>query len=220
MQPVARLSGLPELPRISMAHTLNSRAVAHKVAKNLGKSYEEVNFVVAHLGTGISVSPHQKGRIIDVNNAQEEGPFSPDRCGGLPAKMLIKLCFSGKYTEKELIAKIMGSGGMYAYLQTKDIREGQERALKGDKEADLVLSAMAYQIAKEIGAMSAVLAGQVDAIILTGGIAYSKRIVDSITRRVSFIAPVVVVPGEEELESLAAGAFRVLKGEEVARFYE
>lgn len=220
MEPEARLSGLPELPRISMAHTLNSRAVARNAARQMGKKYEEVNFVVAHLGTGISVSPHQQGRIIDVNNAQEEGPFSPDRCGGLPAKMLIKLCFSGKYTEKEMIARIMGSGGMYAYLGTKDIRDAQERAGQGDKEADLVLNAMAYQIAKEIGAMSAVLAGQVDAILLTGGIAYSKRIVDDITRRVAFIAPVVVMPGEEELESLAAGAYRVLIEEEVARFYE
>jgi len=220
MEPEARLSGLPELPRISMAHTLNSRAVARNAARKMGKKYEEVNFVVAHLGTGISVSPHQQGRIIDVNNAQEEGPFSPDRCGGLPAKMLIKLCFSGKYTEKEMIARIMGSGGMYAYLGTKDIRDAQDRAGQGDKEADLVLNAMAYQIAKEIGAMSAVLAGQVDAIILTGGVAYSKRIVDDITRRVAFIAPVLVMPGEEELESLAAGAYRVLTEEEVARFYE
>ena len=220
MEPEARLSGLPEMPRISMAHTLNSRAVARNAARQMGKKYEEVNFVVAHLGTGISVSPHQQGRIIDVNNAQEEGPFSPDRCGGLPAKMLIKLCFSGKYTEKEMIARIMGSGGMYAYLGTKDIRDAQDRARQGDKEADLVLNAMAYQIAKEIGAMSAVLRGQVDAIILTGGIAYSKRIVDDITRRVAFIAPVVVMPGEEELESLAAGAYRVLIEEEVARFYE
>ncbi len=220
MEPEARLSGLPELPRISMAHTLNSRAVARNAARQMGKKYEEVNFVVAHLGTGISVSPHQQGRIIDVNNAQEEGPFSPDRCGGLPAKMLIKLCFSGKYTEKEMIARIMGSGGMYAYLGTKDIREAQDRAGQGDMEADLVLNAMAYQIAKEIGAMSAVLRGQVDAILLTGGIAYSKRIVDDITRHVAFIAPVVVMPGEEELESLAAGAYRVLIEEELARFYE
>ncbi len=219
MEPEARLSGLPELPRISMAHTLNSRAVARNAARQMGKKYEEVNFVVAHLGTGISVSPHQQGRIIDVNNAQEEGPFSPHRCGGLPAKMLIKLCFSGKYTEKEMIARIMGSGGMYAYLGTKDIRDAQDRAGQGDKEADLVLNAMAYQIAKEIGAMSAVLRGQVDAIILTGGIAYSKRIVDDITRHVAFIAPVVVMPGEEELESLVQGAIRVLTGEEEAKSY-
>lgn len=220
MEPEARLSGLPDLPRVSMSHALNSKAVARKVAKEMGKKYDEVNFVVAHLGTGISISPHRKGRMIDVNNAQEEGPFSPDRCGGLPAKMLTKLCFSGKYTHKELMTRIMGSGGMYAYLGTKDIREAEKRAANGDKDADVVLDAMAYQVAKEIGAMSAVLAGDVDGIILTGGIAYSQRIVDGITRRVRFIAPILVVPGEEELESLAQGAIRVLQGEEQARIYQ
>ncbi len=214
MEPEARISGMPDLPRVSMSHALNSKAVARKVAKEIGKCYEEVNLVVAHLGTGVSVSPHRKGRMIDVNNAQEEGPFSPDRCGGLPARALVKLCCSGKYTEDEMLKRVSGSGGMVAYLGTRDVREAEKRAAEGDRLADIVLNAMAYQAAKEIGAMSAVLCGDVDRIILTGGIAYSKRIVDAITSRVEFIAPVVVVPGEEELESLAAGALRVIMGEE------
>jgi len=220
MEPEARLSGMPDLPRISMSHALNSKAVARKVAHDIGKQYDEINVVVAHLGTGISVSPHKKGRIIDVNNSQEEGPFTPDRCGGLPGKALVKLCYSGKYNELEMLAKIIGSGGMYGYLGTKDARDIEKRAINGDKEADAVLNAMSYQVAKEIGAMSAVLAGEVDRIILTGGLAYSKRIVADITRRVEFIAPVVVVPGEEELESLAEGAIRVLQGDEQAQIYQ
>lgn len=220
MESVARISGLPDLPRASLSHALNSKAVARKVAKDMGKNYEDVNLVVVHLGTGVSVSPHKKGRMIDVNNGQEEGPFSPDRCGGLPARLLVKLCFSGKYTEKELLGKLLGSGGMYAYLGTKDVREAEQRAAAGDELAAIVLDAMAYQVAKEIGAMSAVLAGEVDRIVLTGGIAYSRRIVDAIYDRVTYIAPIVVVPGEEEMESLTAGALRVLRGEEAAKTYE
>jgi butyrate kinase len=219
LEPEARLSGLPDLPRISMSHALNSKAVARKVASEMEKRYEEVNLVVAHLGTGVSVSPHRRGRMIDVNNGQEEGPFSPDRCGGLPARSLVKLCYSGQYTEKQLLTRIMGSGGMFAYLGTRDIREAEKRAAEGDEQADLVLKAMAYQVAKEIGAMSAVLAGDVDRIVLTGGIAYSNRIVDDISSRVKFIAPIVVVPGEEELSALAAGALRVLRGEEIPQVY-
>lgn len=219
MEPEARISGVPDLPRISMSHALNSKAVAHRVAKDMGMRYDELNFIVVHMGSGISISPHKKGRMIDVNNAKEEGPFSPDRCGGLPTQLLVKLCFSGEYTEKELMKRIMGSGGMYAYLGTKDIREAELRATNGDQEAELVLGAMAYQIAKEIGAMAAVLAGDVDQIILTGGIAYSHRMVDLIANRVRFIAPIVVVPGEEELESLVQGAIRVLVGEEDAQSY-
>jgi butyrate kinase len=220
MEPVARISGLPELPRVSLSHALNMKAVAHKVAKDMDKNYEDINLVVVHLGTGVSVAPHRRGRMIDVNNAKEEGPFSPDRCGGLPASLLVKLCFSGKYTEKELLERIMGSGGMYAYLGTKDVREAEKMAADGNEQAELVLEAMAYQVAKEIGAMAAVLAGEVDAIVLTGGIAYSQKTVDAITQKVRFIAPVIVVPGEEELESLAGGALRVLKGEEAARIYQ
>lgn len=220
MEPVARISGLPDLERISLSHALNMKAVARKTARQLGKKYEDVNFVIAHLGTGVSVTPHKKGKMIDVNNAKEEGPFSADRCGGLPAGLLTKLCYSGKYTYQEMKEKLSSKGGLYAYLGTTDLREAEEMASQGNERADLVLAALAYQVAKEIGAMSVVLEGQVDAIILTGGMAYSKRIVDDIVRRVKFIAPVKIIPGEEELESLALGALRVLRGEEKAKEYK
>jgi len=219
MEPVARISGLPDLERISLSHALNMKAVAHKVAKELGKKYEKVNFVVAHLGTGVSVTPHKKGKMVDVNNAKEEGPFSPDRCGGLPANQLVKLCYSGKYTFQEMKEKLSNKGGIYAYLGTTDLRKVEAMASQGNKQAELILDALAYQVAKEIGAMSAVLEGQVDRIILTGGMAHSQRIVNDIIRRVKFIAPVVIVPGEEELEALALGALRVLWGEEKAKIY-
>ncbi|MFZ5753766.1 MAG: butyrate kinase [Bacillota bacterium] len=219
MEPVARISGLPDLERTSLSHALNMKAVARKVAKEMGKKYEEVNFVVAHLGTGVSVAPHRQGRMIDVNNAKEEGPFSPDRCGGLPASQLVKLCYSGKYTYEEMREKLTSKGGLYAYLGTTDLREVEKMADQGHELANLLLDALAYQVAKEIGAMSAVLEGDVDRIIITGGIAHSTRIVNDIMRRVKFIAPVVVVPGEEELESLALGALRVLRGEEEAKEY-
>lgn len=219
LEPVARISGSPELPRISMVHALNSKAVARKVAEKMGKEYEEVNLVVAHLGTGISVTPHHKGRMIDVNNAMEEGPFSPDRCGGLPARSVVKLCFSGKYTEKEMLNRMSGSGGIFAYLGTKDLREAEKRASAGDQEAELIVNAMAYQVAKEIGAMSTVLCGKVDRLVLTGGMAYSARLVSAIREKVSFIAPIEVLPGEEEMEALAAGALRVLRGQEQAGIY-
>ncbi len=219
LEPVARISGLPELERISMSHALNMKAVARKVAKEMDKAYEDVNFIVVHLGTGVSVTPHRRGRMIDVNNAKEEGPFSPDRCGGLPATYLMKLCYSGKYTFEQMKEKLGSKGGVFAYLGTTDIREAFAMADAGDAKAKLVLEALSYQVAKEIGAMAAVLEGDVDRIILTGGIAYSERIVADISRRVKFIAPLVVVPGEEELEALAFGALRVLRGEEAARVY-
>lgn len=220
MEAVARISGLPDLPRISLSHALNMKAVARKVAKGMGKAYESINLIVVHLGTGISVTPHKQGRMVDVNNAKEEGPFSPDRCGGLPAGQLMKLCFSGKYTFQELKEKLSNKGGMYAYLGTTDIRQAISMADSGDEKAALILDAMSYQVAKEIGAMAAVLCGQVEGIVLTGGIAHSERIVREITKRVEFIAPVVVVPGEEELEALAFGALRVLRGEEKAKEYQ
>jgi butyrate kinase len=220
MEPAARISGLPDLPRISLSHALNMKAVARKVANDLDKKYEEINVIVAHLGTGVSVTPHKKGRMIDVNNAKEEGPFSPDRCGGLPAGQLLKLAFSGKYTYEELREKLDSKGGIYAYLGTTDIREAFIMADGGNEEAILILEAFSYQVAKEIGAMAAVLAGDVDRIILTGGIAYSERIASKIRKRVEFIAPVVVVPGEEELEALAFGALRVLRGHEEAQIYQ
>lgn len=220
MEPVARISGLADIERISLSHALNMKAVARKVAKEMGKGYDEVNFVVVHLGTGVSVTPHRRGKMIDVNNAKAEGPFSPDRCGGLPADQLVKLCFSGKYTYDQLKEKVSSKGGFYSYFGTKDAREVEAMAEAGDYKANLVLDALVYQVAKEIGAMTAALMGEVDRIILTGGIAYSKRIVEGITRRVQFIAPVEVVPGEEELESLALGALRVIREEEEALLYQ
>lgn len=219
MEPVARLSGHPELPRVSLSHALNMKAVARKVAETMGQRYEEVNFILAHLGGGISVVPHRRGRMIDVNNATNEGPFSPERCGTLPSRLLAKLCYSGKYTESQMMSLINKEGGVFAYLGTKDIRRVEAMMAEGDHKARLVLEAMCYQIAKEIGAMSTALFGQVDRIILTGGLAHSVFITGEITERVSFIAPVVVVPGEEEMESLALGALRVLKGEEEPKSY-
>lgn len=220
LEPVARLSGHPELPRISQSHALNMKAVARKVAVGMGKRYNELNFVVAHLGGGVSVTPHRQGKMIDVNNANNEGPFSPERCGTLPAKQLVKLCYSGKYSEKEMLTKVLKEGGMYAYLGTKDCREVERRMVAGDEQAQLVLESFCYQVAKEIAAMSAVLCGAVDRIVLTGGLAHSEFITKEINRRVSFIAPVVVMPGEEEMESLALGSLRVLNGEEQALSYK
>ncbi len=219
MEPEARLSGLPELPRDSLSHALNSKAVARRVAAQIGRRYEDVNLVVAHLGSGISVAPHRHGRMIDVNNAQEEGPFSAERSGGLPARKLVKLCYSGKYLEAEMLARITGAGGMFAYLGTRDIRQAERQASEGHAPSELVLQAMSYQIAKEIGAMATVLCGAVDRIVLTGGMAHSARIVADVSDRVRFIAPVVVLAGEDELPSLAAGALRVLSGQETAQTY-
>ena len=217
---VARISGIPDLERKSNLHALNIKAVSRKVAENLGKPYERFNFVVAHLGSGISVVAHKKGKIIDVNNANSEGPFSPERAGCLPAQQLVKLCFSGKYTEKELVTRITKEGGLYAYLGTKNEMEVEERMEKGDENAKKILDAMIYQIAKEIGAMSTVLDGNIDGIILTGGLSYSNYIVDKITKKVKFIAPIYTVPGEEELEALAFGALRVLQKQENPRKYK
>lgn len=220
MEPLARLSGLPELPRLSQSHALNMKAVARKVARRMGNAYQDVNLIVAHLGGGISVAPHLKGRMIDVNNANNEGPFSVERCGTLPAYQLVKLCYSGKYSETEMLTKILKEGGMFAYLQTKDARFVEKRMKEGDSMAKLVLEGLCYQVAKEIGAMATVLAGEVDRIVLTGGLAHSEFITREISRRVSFIAAVEVVPGEEEMEALALGALRVLLGEEQALVYK
>jgi len=220
MEPLARLSGLPELPRLSLSHALNMKAVARKVAFKLGKTYQELNLIVAHLGGGISVAPHCKGKIIDVNNANSEGPFSSERCGTLPAYQLVKLCYSKKYSEKEVLTKIHKEGGLFAYLGTNDARIAEARMNSGDLRAKMVLECLCYQIAKEIGAMATVLAGDVDQIVLTGGLAHSEFITREITRRVSFISSVVVVPGEEEMEALALGAFRVLNGKEKALSYK
>ena len=218
---VARISGMPEIDRKSIFHALNQKAVSKRYAKEQNTSYEELNLIVAHMGGGISVGAHKHGRVVDVNNALDgEGPFSPERSGGLPVGDLVKLCFNGKYTMDEIKKKINGKGGIVGYLQTNDVRAVGDRALAGDKEAKLILDAMAYQVAKEIGRCAAVLQGKVDAIILTGGIAYSQYIVNYIKERVEFISQVVVYPGEDELLALAEGGLRVLTGQEAAKEYK
>jgi butyrate kinase len=221
MEEIARISGIPEIERVSIFHALNQKAVAKRYANEFNKKYEEINVIVAHMGGGISVGAHKNGRVVDVNNALDgEGPFSPERSGGLPVGDLVKLCFSGKYTHDEIKKMINGKGGFVAHYNTNDARAVSEAMREGDKKAELLLKAMAYQIAKEIGKCAAVLSGKVDAIILTGGIAYGKEIVELIKERVDFIAPVVVYPGEDELLALAQGGLRVLKGEEKAKEYK
>ena len=220
MKPIAKISGMRDIPRASIFHTLNQKAIARRAAIDLGIKYEIANFIIAHLGGGISIGIHSKGKVIDVNNALNgEGPFSPERSGGVPIGALVELCFSGKYTKGEIMKKIKGNGGLVDYLQTNDTREVIRRIKNGDKKAKLILEAMAYQISKEIGSGATVLKGKIDAIILTGGIAYAKDFVDLIKDRVSFLSLVMVYPGEEEMLALTEGALRVLKGMEVEKIY-
>lgn len=220
MDEVARVSGMNGIERKSVFHALNQKAVAKRYAKEQNKNYEELNLIVAHMGGGTSVGAHRDGRIIDVNNALDgEGPFSPERSGGVPIGDLVKMCYSGEFTLEEIKKKINGKGGIVSYLATNDFREVQSEALAGNSKAKLIFDAFIYQMAKEIGACSAVLAGKVDSIILTGGIAYSKVVTDAIKERVEFIAPVTVYPGEDELLALTQGGLRVLKGEEKAKQY-
>lgn len=220
LQDVARVTGLPEMERVSIFHALNQKAIARNYAESCGSEYEQMNLIVAHLGGGISVGAHQKGRVIDVNNALNgEGPFSPERAGTLPTLALAELCFSGRYTLPEVARMINGRGGLVALLGTNDVREVVTRANSDDRRARQVLDAMCYNIGKSIGQMAAVLGGEVDAVILTGGIAYNTYVCDYIRQMVSFIADVVVVPGENELEALAANALRVLEGRLVPKEY-
>lgn len=217
---LARVSGIPELDRKSIFHALNQKATARRASRDLNKKYEDCNFIVAHMGGGISVGAHKKGKVIDVANALDgEGPFSPERSGGLPVGDLIKICFSGKYTQDEIKKKIKGNGGLVGYLNTNDSRVVEEKILNGDENAKLIYEAMAYQVSKEIGSCSVVLKGKVDAILLTGGIAYSKLFTSMIEERVNFIADVKVYPGEDEMIALAQGALRVLNKEEEAKTY-
>ena len=221
MEALARYSGIPELPRISIFHALNQKAVARRYAKECGKPYEDLRLIIAHMGGGVSVGAHAGGRVVDVNNTLDgDGPFSPERSGGVPAGQLVKLCFSGKYTEGEVYKKICGKGGLNAYAGTNDMRDIEKKVEEGDDpKATELFEAFTYQVSKEIGSMAAVLEGKVDRIILTGGIAYGKPATSRIERRVSFIAPVTVYPGEDELLALAQGALRVMKGEETAKEY-
>ncbi len=217
---ISRLSGLKELPRKSLSHALNTKYVAKKLAKEIGKKYEELNLIVAHLGTGISISPHRNGRMFDVNNANDGGPFSPQRTGSLPTTGLIELCFSGKYTLKELMRKTIKEGGLMDYLGTDDLIEIERRISHGGKFAELVYNAMVYQIGKEIGSMAAALKGKVDFIIITGGMAHSEMLIEHLLPYISWIAPVKVMPGENEMIALASGALRVLRGEETPKEYQ
>jgi len=216
----ARISGIPEIQRKSKDHPLNQKVAARKAAAESGAEYNESNFIVAHLGGGISVGAHKKGRIVDVNNALDgDGPFSPERAGGVPVGSLVDMCFSGKYTKDEIKKKITGGGGLVGYLGTNDGREVQKRIKEGDLYAKLIYETMAYQVSKEIGAAASVLKGDVDAVILTGGVAYDEEFVSWIIERVRFIAPVKVYPGENEMIALVQGVLRVLNGEEELKLY-
>lgn len=216
----ARISGMPELPRRSIFHALNQKAVARRYAKEHGKRYEDLNLIVIHMGGGVSVGAHNHGKVVDVNNILDgEGCFSPERSGTVPVGDLVKMCFSGKYTQQEVYKKICGNGGFNGYLHTNDARTVGKMADEGNAEAKLVWDAFFYQIAKDAGAMAAVLHGQVDQIILTGGVAYGKEAVAAITDLVSWIAPVTVYPGEMEMLALAQGVLRVMNGEEKALEY-
>ncbi len=216
---VARLSGLKGMDRTALSHALNSRAMAIKYSKDINKEYKDLNLIVAHLGGGITIALHEKGRMIDMVS-DDEGTFSPERTGRVPCRKLIDLCYSGQYTQKEMQKLIRGKGGIYSYLGTVDVREVEKMMNEGNEYAKLVYDAMAYQIAKGIGELATVAGGVVDAIIITGGIAYSKTMTEKISSRVRFIADICILPGENELESLALGTLRVLKGEENARIYE
>lgn len=210
---VARLSGSPLMMRKSVFHALNHKAIARKYARSVNKKYEELDLIVAHLGGGISVAAHRQGRVIDVNNALEgSGPFSPERAGTLPARQLVDLCFSGDYTQEEIKKMITGRGGLMAHLGTTDAQNVVKRINEGDARAELVLKSMIYNIAKEIGSMSVVLHGKVDAILLTGGISYNDYCINKLKEYIAFIAPVYVFPGEDEMEALAFNALGVLRG--------
>jgi butyrate kinase len=215
-QPCARISGSPLVGRSAVGHVLNTKAVARRYAMQRGCAYRDLRLIVIHLGSGITVSAHRNGRIID-NNTPEEGPLGPDRSGSLPVRELIKACYSGDFSYKQLDRKVFGEGGLFAYLGTRDLRQVERRIAAGDGQANAMYEAMVYQIAKEAGAMSAVLQGRVDALLLTGGMAHSARLVDDLSAYIDWIAPIAVFPGEDELRALAEGVFRVLDGEERAR---
>jgi len=217
---VARYSGVPELPRTSVFHALNQKAVAKRYAKENGKEYDSLNLIVVHMGGGVSVGAHLNGRIIDVFNALDgDGAFSPERAGGAPVGALIKMCFSGQYTEKEVYKKFVGNGGFNAYLGTNDMRDVEKMVLAGDAKATEVRDAFIFQVSKDIGSMAAVLKGKVDAIVVTGGIAYDKGVVAGLKEACEWIAPFTVYPGEDELGALVQGGLRVLNGEEEAKIY-
>ena len=214
LEPVARLSGLAGLERESLSHALNTKATAKRYARDIGRQYPELRLVVAHLGSGISISAHRDGRMIDVNNAREEGPFSAERTGGLPTLAIVQRAITEGWSTAEAERQIFREGGIFSYLHTRDLAAVLECARHGNAQARLVIAAMLYQVAKEVGAMASVLQGNVDAVLLTGGMANARFIVDDLKRALGWIAPVHAYPGEAELPALAAGALRVLRGEE------
>ena len=218
---IARVSGHPEFQRVSIFHALNQKAIGRMHAQAIGKKYEELNLIIVHLGGGISVGAHKKGKVIDVNQALDgEGPFSPERSGTLPAGDLVRLCFSGKYTQKEILKMITGKGGYVAYLGTNSAFEVEQRVNSGDEKAIFIQKAMAYQIAKEIGAMAVVLDCNVDSILITGGMAYDKAFVNLIKEKVNKIASIDVYPGEDEMRALAMNGLMLLNGEITATEYK
>jgi butyrate kinase len=220
LEDVARLSGMPELERRSIFHALNQKSAAKEVARTIGKPYAECNFIVAHMGGGISIGAHCKGRVVDVNNALDgDGPFSPERSGGVPSGQLVRLCFNGIYTKEEILKKITGRGGVVAYRGTNNFSDVSRDVKAGDQHALLIYNAMAYQISQEICKHGATLMGEVDRIILTGGMARDEEFVEKIRARVSHLAPVHVVPGEREMRALACGALSVLRHEEAEQEY-
>ncbi len=221
MDDVARIAGHPEFERLSVFHALNQKATARLHARKTGKKYESLNLIVAHLGGGISVGAHKKGRVADVNNAFDgEGPFSPERAGTLPVGQLISACFSGKYSEDQIRRMVVGEGGFVGYLGTNSAKEVQELAESGNKKAQQIQEALFYQVAKLIGEMAVVFEGKVDAILLTGGLAYNGELGKYIEKKAGFIAPVFIYPGEDELEALAMNALRVARGEVEVKAYE
>jgi butyrate kinase len=216
---LARMSGLPEIPRRSTFHALNHKAIARLHATKIGKKYEDLNLIVAHLGGGITVGAHQKGRVVDVNQGLDGyGPFSPERSGTLDAGQLVRMCFSGKYTEAILLKKLAGKGGLVAHCGSNNVQELEQRAENGDEHTKLVLQAMSYTISKEIASLFAIFRGKVDGVLLTGGVAYNHFVVNEIKSRIESLADVYVYPGEDELRSLALSALRALNGEEVKEF--
>lgn len=220
LMPYARISGLPQLPRLSILHALNQKAVARRYAAEIGARYEDLNLIVCHMGGGTSVGAHRKGQVIDTTNGfNGEGPFTPERSGTLPPGQLVDMCFSGEYTHEEMTRLVHGRGGLFAHLGTSSVPEILDRIDRGDLHAMLILRAMCYTTAKAIGEMAVALKGHVDAILLTGGVAHSRRLTDFIAQHVDFIAPIYVYPGENELESLALNALSVLNGEREAKVY-
>ena len=216
----ARISGSPLMNRICIWHALNQRAIAKRFAKEIGRRYDDMSLIICHLGGGISIAAHDHGRAVDANNALDgEGPFSPERAGSLPAADLIRLCFSGKYTEAQLLKRVAGQAGLTAHLGSNDMRAIEKRISEGDEHAKLIVDAMLYHVAKNIVAEGAVLCGKIDAILLTGGLARSEYIITGLRRRIDFLAPVYCYPGEDEMEALAMNALEVLRGRQEAKVY-